>query len=278
MQKVGFWSEAGKSFLMIKARAGFFGVYALVFFLYGLMSQFLGGDFDPENPEWGGVWMNFLLGMTVGPALYLSLLHFTMGSCRNETSFFPENRVGAWFRFLLTSIAVSAISGVFGLLGSVPLFVVSVSGMSGNPETAILAIILAIVFFLLSLLCFLVPFMRFSFVLPAVAIGDEYTFSKAWRMTKGYTVKLLVTALLCLGAIAAVVFVGWVITDLDAEIILTSSLFGAVFNAVFMVWGTVYCCLLYEQFRIRYEAGDALERVVEAHDQLAVEKEASDAD
>lgn len=249
---VSFWNVVGKTRLLLAVRSRYFGLYVLAsLVLYSAPYLITGVDpFAEESPE--KLWLPFLVNMTLLPALSLSLQHFSIESCRNNTSFFPPKPLLSFLRYMLLSIALVFFSGICLIVASIPMFGIWGWGGVDNPETAIYVTVLMYFFGLIAAVVATIPFMRFGPVLPATTVGDECSFSRAWRMTKGHTLKLLVAASLLYIPSLVVGFVGGLF--MADGIGWTFALILYLIDSIAMVVGLAFFSILYEELRLRYDA------------------------
>lgn len=244
-----------KTNLLVKGRSSIIVKYLLGFLALGMV-QLL--DLAPENLEeadFSFLHLALLLAyMAAGMFLAVSFVHFIVASCRNRTSFFPENGKSAVFKYFLASIALSFITVICWVISSLPAGGILLSGMLDNPETQMLGFALMIPASFLSFFGALIPMMRFSFVLPAIAVGDDYTYSRAWQMTKGHVVRLFTTGVIVgLPVFLTGMGIGYVF-DQGEGLPLAADLFIIILDAAWWAWMYVFFGVLYEDLNNRYEA------------------------
>ncbi|NDV20452.1 hypothetical protein GO013_13635 [Pseudodesulfovibrio sp. JC047] len=181
----------------------------------------------------------------------LSFLHFVIQSTRNRTSFYPARKVATSFKYLAANIAVMAIAVLCGLFASLPAIGVYFSGVLENPDTQTLGIILMIPSVVLALFGILIPFLRFSFVCPAIAVGDSFNFHTVWAMTKGHSFRIVFFFLFLVFVVMAFsIGLSMVLGEMTRTYVGIIS----VFTVFWSVWVYAFESLLYEDLRLRYEA------------------------
>ena len=183
------------------------------------------------------------------------MLHFSVASCRTRTSFFPKRPINACFQFLWVTFVFFLVA----IIVTLPLSGVFAEGILAGPDKSISAVLLAIVAGLLGLFGVLVPLMRFGATFTAISIGDDWGFSKAWRMTKGHTGRLMLWAVLLFSPWIVVDFVwGGALGLIDWEAAFEPTIpflaAGVLVNTVSHIFLTPFYAIAYEDFRKRYEA------------------------
>jgi hypothetical protein len=93
----------------------------------------------------------------------------------------------------LLIVPVAAWVGLPDLAQRAITAVMQAAGLDDDPEKIALSELLV-----LSLAVFLLVVPRLSLVLPAVAMGEKLTLLRAWRSTRGNTLRLALATLLCL--------------------------------------------------------------------------------
>lgn len=255
MQKVSTWSTAKKATLLIKARAKFFALYGAALIVLSVVGYLLTPA--PSADIESGHLLVGLFNLVFGTAVMLSLHHFVIASCRNKTSLFPASRIKGYFRYLFASISVSALACITGAIGALPMlgwtFFVIDRGV--EPGLGLMALYFALA--LLMFICALFPLVRFGFIVLAAAIGDSYTYSGSWRMTKGHTGRLLLwTCFLMLPSLVGGWIGGYGATS-GQEVVAYSPMVTIIqggVGLVFGLWGGAFTGVLYEDFRSRHEA------------------------
>ncbi len=239
MERVGFWNVAGKTWLLIRARAQIFSLYWFGLLAVPLIRNLFFGA--QEEVSTGSVILG-MVGFFLSTGLTFSLYHFVVASCRNATSFLPPRPVQGYFQYLLASLGLAVVCMLAAALAGLPFFGVMLSGIADGGKFVGLGVILLLATGLLMGMGGLIPLLRFGFVLVALAIGDKYDYGRAWRMTTGYTLKML--AALFLGLLPPFAMgVIWGLVDqpstnspifqlLDVLLTLTSILFLSLFWAV----------------------------------------------
>lgn len=188
MERIGFWKTAGKTWLLLRARAGIFLLYWLGLLCCSLLRQF---GIPSGGEATAFVLILRLASFCAVSALGLSLSHFTVSSCRNATSFLPARPLRAYARYSLASLAVVLIGVVGAILAGLPLVGVLASDALDEPQFFVLKIFLVLVTGALAGLGGLIPLLRLSFATIAIAVNEDSGFKRAWRTTRGYTLKLL---------------------------------------------------------------------------------------
>lgn len=191
-EKVRLLDVARKAWLLLSARSGIYALYGLAFFCLLFLPHLLFASYDPEVDAFPALaFYSGLVSLAMLMALSISLQHFSIASCRNATTFFPQRGVAAFFKYLLVSIVLVAIGLISIIIAGLPFAGVLLSGVADSPDTALLGGLLLGVTGLGMCLGGMIPPLRLAPVLPAIAMGDDWDYGKAWRMTKGYTVKLV---------------------------------------------------------------------------------------
>lgn len=252
MEKVSTWAAAGKATLLVKARIQYYAAYAVLFIAFYVGTYVL-TPIDPQAIE-GRHLLLGVFNLVVGTGLTLSLHHFSIGSCRNMTSFFPADRVSGYFGYLLATCALGAIVVVASIIGALPLIVWSAS-VVGEGEIWSGRIVQYGMLVALMAAVGLVPVVRLGFILSAAAIGDKCTYSGTWRMTKGHTIRLI----LWLGVLfSPSFFAGWLATstqiaspDAIPEVSTPLLFLQYGIGLVTSIWGAAFGAVLYEDFRKR---------------------------
>lgn len=260
MEKVSVWAAAKKTLLLLRGRAEHFWKYGVGLLVLQTVSYT--NEMIAALPD-GGVWwleaiMNlaFFVGSVV---LTTSLIHFSIASCRNTTSFLPERPVLTVFYYVLAMIALSVITFIFMVVCGLPLIGVVMSGLLDKPDTVVLGGGLAFLTGLFALAGGMVPAVRFGVIIPAVCVRDKWNFSLAWQMTKGHTWRLIGAVVLPLLPFFALVMgwgVAYALMNPETPFVpnipyVAVSIFASAAIGLFM---NSFCGVLYEDFRIRYEA------------------------
>ena len=255
MEKIRFWVVARKAWLLLTARAQYFGLYGLSLYLLLLLPVLLFEPYDPQSTEAPLQPMIVgLVNLTLVVALNISLLHFTIASCRNATSFFGSRPISIYFRYLLASFAVAAIGMIAMIFAGLPAFGVFASGMLENPEMNTPGMILLIVTGLIAFCGGSIPPIRFGAVLPAIAMGDKYSYSRAWQMTKGHSGKLVITMFFILLPSLVLGLVWGFIEGDPAESPMLFNLFNYAVSTLTSVVMMVFFGVLYQDLNERYDA------------------------
>lgn len=239
MERIGFWKVAGKTWLLLRARAGIFLLYWLGLLAIKLICSFF---FPSFNEVSASALVLALALLCAYAATGLSLSHFTVLSCRNKTSFFPARPVLACVKYALATLGVLLTGAPAAVLSLLIIFWVLASGILNSGQYALLGLFLFLTAAILGQVGLLVPVLRFGFVTIAISVNEDSGFKRAWRMTRGYTLKLLAAFLLCLlpQAIIEVIIVlfGWSSTHsplsqlVETLTATTSVFFLAVFQSV----------------------------------------------
>ena len=180
----------------------------------------------------------------------LSLYHFVVASCRNATSFYPPRPVRAYLHYLLASLGLAAICMLSAVVAGLPLFGVLVSGIAEGEANAGLAFLLILLSVLLMVLGGLIPLLRLGFVLVALAIGDKYDYGRVWRMTKGYTLKMLCAIFLGMLPALATGFVWWLVDKASVDS-LAFQLMDALLTFTCIIFLSVFWAVLYQELTLR---------------------------
>ncbi|XXJ21189.1 hypothetical protein ACR42D_16965 [Desulfovibrio caledoniensis] len=131
------------------------------------------------------MWVPILIMVLVNPWLYRRIMHRTIQCLRGR-----EEPVGKFWKFVMGVVAIGIVTkllafviGFFPGMGLLILF--------DSPNTPdFLSLINDVVMMIL--------FLRFGFVLTAIAVDDQYDYSLAWRLGKKHTLRMIVTTLPCL--------------------------------------------------------------------------------
>lgn len=257
MEKVKFLDVARKTWLMLSARATIYGGYATTFFCLLFLPHLLFAPYDPEVdafPTFAVV--SGLINLVLLMATSLSMQHFTIASCRNATSFFPERKVATVARYTMTTIVLVFITMAAMTISGMPLFAVLASGMMDNGGILGLALIVACGI----LAGFgIVPGIRLSMILPAIAIGDEYGYKRTWRMTKGYTLKLLcLTVAMLIPSVVLGLIWGIIWGSPDNDPVLFNGVNSAFSVVTSIIFGSYYG-ILYQDLVTSYDGAAAAE-------------------
>jgi hypothetical protein len=130
-------------------------------------------------------WVPVLLMVMVNPWLYRRIMHRSIQSLRGR-----EEPAGKLWKFILGALAV-------GIVAKLLSFVISFFPGMGllyvfdSPDT-----VLYLTQFNDAVM--MIIFLRFGFVLTAIAVDDRYDYSLAWRLGKKHTLRMILTALPCL--------------------------------------------------------------------------------
>lgn len=198
--------------------------------------------------------LGFVVQLFLFAAILVCLHHSSIMTLRGDhVPLIPSGvvrRIGMflWKFFLLTLVAMFV-----GMVAYAPVVLplsMFVHFETEMTKTVVITAIKSVVMFYFLL--------RFGFVLPAIACGDESSFKKSWNLTKQHSFRLYFSIILVLlvsvgfPVIIASSFAGSM--DLGsriARIILAAMMFFAFLStfAVLSVW--------YEKFRLRYEAQQA---------------------
>lgn len=247
MKRVGFWNVAGKTRLLIKARARVFGLYWLGLLIVPLAQNFFFGT--QEEVSTGSAIMG-VASFFLSTALTLSLYHFTVASCRNATSFFPPRPVRTYLQYLLASLGLAVICMLFAVLAGIPFFGVLASGMLDKGTPGALSVLLLAASLLLMIAGGLIPLLRLGYVLVALAIGDKYDYGRAWRMTKGYTLKMLGALFLGLLPPFAAGVVWWLVDESSVNSV-SFRLLDVVLTFTCIMFLSVFWAVLYQELTLR---------------------------
>ena len=247
MERVGFWNVAGKTRLLITARARLFGLYWLALLAVPLAQGFL---FGTQEEGSAGAAVLGVASFFLSTALTLSLYHFVVASCRNETSFFPQRPVRTYLQYLLASLGLAVICMLFAALAGIPFFGVLASGMADKGTPAGLGVLLLLAAGLLMGLGGLIPLLRLGFVLIALAIGDRYDYGRAWSMTRGYTLKML--GALSLGMLPPFALgIVWALADESSTNSVPFQFLDVVLTCSCIMFMSVFWAVLYQEISLR---------------------------
>jgi len=260
MQKVSMWAAVKKTWLLLNARSGYFAKFALgllaVNGLYAclqLMSDVPEGEFRLDVAFVGLVYF-------VGSYLIsISLQHFTVSSCRNQTSFFPQRPVMVFFRYLLATIAIGALAMIAAVVFGLPLMGVVFSGILDNPDTLMFGVVLAVFAGLLMGVGSMIPIVRFAVIYPAITVNDNWNYSKAWHMTKGHTGRMVAMAWI-ISLLSIVVDLIWGVMvglnnpDVVLEPSATYLIVSSIYRTALGVFINAFLGVVYEDFKNRDEA------------------------
>ncbi|MGE4424007.1 MAG: hypothetical protein AB7D39_17040 [Pseudodesulfovibrio sp.] len=146
--------------------------------------SFTASNAPPETSDFVG-WVPLLLMVMVNPWLYRRIMHRSIQSLRGR-----EETAGKLWKFILGALAV-------GIVAKLLSFVISFFPGMGllyffdSPDTVSYLT-------LFSDAVMMIIFLRFGFVLTAIAVDDRYDYSLAWRLGKKHTLRMILTALPCL--------------------------------------------------------------------------------
>ena len=188
MERIGFWKVAGKTWLLVWARARIFLLYWLGMLFFPLLRLFL---IPPDGEVTAFALIFQLASLCVLSVVGLSLAHFTVSSCRNATSLLPDRPVRAFVRYSLVSLAVMLVGVVGAILAGLPLVGVLAVDALDAEEYLVLKSLLVLAGGVLAGLGGLIPLLRLSFATIAIAVNEDGGLKRAWRTTRGYTLKLL---------------------------------------------------------------------------------------
>ena len=244
MERIRFWSIAGKAWNLTLDNAQ-------VFFLYWVLvvAEAIAGEFatDTVGNETVGAWI-YLVTVLVDLGLTISLYRYVLSSLRGGRSYFPDRPVGTFARFLFSLLAIGVLCLLFGILAGLPLFAVGVSGIPDDPRHLLMGSALQVITGLFLVVVGLLPMLRFGFVLPAIVMRDPDSYSRSWRLSRGYTVKLL-SALV----IFIIPFVVWGIIWGATETLdsVPFRVANCIFASTVSLGMSVFFCVLYEALHRR---------------------------
>lgn len=257
-EKVRFLVVAQKAWLLLRARVGIYALYGLGFFCLIILPHLFFAPYDPEVDTFPTqVAFSVLINLTLVMTLHLSMQHFTIASCRNTTSFFSQRVVATFFKYLLAGFAMGAIALISMVISGIPFAVVLLTGVFDTSAPSIPGIILLLLSWLVMIVGTFIPVLRLWPIFPAIAMADDWSYTEAWRMTKGYTWKLLLMMFafmvphILLGIIMEV---AW--GDLQGQVVLFNAVYTGV-SAVFAVLFTVYYGVLYQDLLTGYRGATA---------------------
>jgi hypothetical protein len=260
MQKVSMWAAVKKTWLLLNARSGYYAKFAMgllavngLYVFLQLMSDVPEGEFRMDVAFVGLVY--FIASYLVS----ISLQHFTVLSCRNQTSFFPQQPVMIFYRYLLATIAIGALALIAAVVFGLPLMGVVFSGILDNPDYGVLGSVLAVFAILIVGIGGMVPIVRFAVIYPAITVNDNWNYSKAWRMTKGHTGRMVAMAWV-FSILSVVVDLIWgVMVGLNnPDVLLEPSvaylIVSSIYRAALGVCLNAFLGVVYEDFKNRDEA------------------------
>ncbi|MCJ2165332.1 MULTISPECIES: hypothetical protein [unclassified Pseudodesulfovibrio] len=135
----------------------------------------------PEEASHDGL-VVILLAICVTPWLYRRIIHCTIQTLRGK-----EEPVGKLWKFVLGLIAVKILTKFLAFVGG---FLPSVGlGVLFGAEHV------EMILMLVSEPIGVIVLLRYGFVLTAIAVDDHYDYSLAWRLGKGHTLRMILTAL-----------------------------------------------------------------------------------
>jgi len=249
MEKVRMWALAGKAVLLVRARSEYYMLYAVAFFVVSLFALLL-SDGESES-----ISMLSLINPLMSLVIFLSLYHFSLSSCRNRTSFYPQPSWSRTVRFFVSNLAVGGIGFVAMIIAMLP----AIAYALANKESVIsreypeYLIVLGLV--VLASLITIGVAARFGAVIPSSAIGDGLNLSESWKMTKSYGLKIL-CALVLFNLPALLFGIAWIfIIDMPEQGYgMPFELSVNAVSAVALVFTHVYFSLFYEELRSRLQA------------------------
>lgn len=258
MQKVSMWNAAEKALSLFKARFKYFLVYGVLILAANIVRAFMEGRLEGGENE-------LALGVSIVSAILLSALtmsqqHFSIASCRRQTSFFPAKPLRSFVKYILASLVLALIAVLAVAVVVIPVMGAIQLGLSsGNAALqGGVSRFGSLILLLLVAGSILVPLVRFGAVLPAISIGDSGSFARSWRLTKGHSLRL-VASLFCfvfLPFIALFVMLGLAMAEGGAKeagavAINLLLLLLVVFSAWLM---PVFYGIVYDDLKNRYEA------------------------
>ncbi|MDD3313071.1 hypothetical protein [Pseudodesulfovibrio sp.] len=239
MERIRFWGVAGKTRALLLDRAAIFLMYWVLFAAEGLAGEFAmdGGG----NAVLGS--LIYLGTLLVDICLTISLYRFVLSHLRGGRSFYPGRPVGTTGRFLLSSLAILVLCLLFGLLASLPLVAVGASGLPDDSRHLLMGGALQALTGLFLVVVGLLPMLRFGFILPAIVMGDPDGYGRSWRLSRGYTLKMLTSLVLFL---LPVLCFGVVWAMLAGEDSTSFRVANSLLAATVSLGMSVFFCLLYE--------------------------------
>jgi len=254
MERIRFWRVAGKTRALLLDRAAVFLVYWVLFAAEGLVGEFAmdGGS----SAVFGS--LIFLGTLLVDICLMVSLFRYVLSHLRGGRSFYPGRPVGTTGRFLLSSLTILILCLLFGFLARLPWMAVGASGLLDDPRHLLMGGALQAFSGLFLVVVALLPLLRFGFILPSIVMGDPDGYGRSWRLSRGYTVKMLVSLVLFLLPVFCFEVVGEMAAAED------SALFRVMYillTATVLLSMYVFFCLLYEAMTRRERLlGEVVER------------------
>lgn len=189
----------------------------------------------------------------------LSLQNYAITSSRETPSFIPAMPFYSLFRYLLACIAINIIVTLSGFVCILPMTIMEVTGFGqGN---GILMFGFTMLTALFAILGTTIPFVRLCLIVPAAAVGDEYTFAETWKTTKGYTLKLLgVGFILALPQMLLALYGSLVYPSVETNPSVLYIAVDTVISTVMLLISFSFLALLYEDLQLAYAANSAMEQ------------------
>ena len=258
MERIGFWKVAGKTWLLVRARARIFLLYWLGMLFFPLLRLFL---LRPDAQVSAFVLIFQLASLCAISVVGLSLSHFTVSSCRNETSFLPDRPVRAFVRYSLVSLAVLLVGLVCLLLAGLPLVGVLAIDALDAEEYLVLKSLLVLAGGVLAGLGGLIPLLRLGFATVAIAVNEDGGLKRAWRTTRGYTLKLLAAFFLFLSP-PFFMGIAWGLLGSGSTDSLAFRFADTLGTMSTMFFLSIYLCVLYQDLFLTPR--ESMKRVLDA--------------
>lgn len=258
MEKVKFADAIRKAWMLLTARKKYYITYGIIMFAVYTLSYFASAQVVAagiDGAEAGMskmMWIGVITGI-IAYILAISMIHFTVISLRNKTSFYPAKPIVSTLKYLLTLFGL-IIGGVVAILVAfIPMLLLPYLGMNleeGSGQivlmvwTAIVALVVA------------ANLIRLCFRLTAFTVNDILTLKETWRMTKGYTIKILILFIVVLLPSGLVALLSPQqapdpTTQLMAQPSLALFILTTIVSVLSAIMLNVSFGVLYEEFRLR---------------------------
>lgn len=160
----------------------------------GLPMVSLSANPDPEavfSWAWFSAWGGSLL---VGMAVYIVVIHDSLTTLRGNSVLLPDGFGFRFFHFFWKSLLFLIMIIGLGMVFAIPSSMVLVPLFSGSPDSAGISSTSVVIVIATVLPMFFFAY-RWGMALFAIPVGDTSSFRLSWRMTKGHSIRMLVSYL-----------------------------------------------------------------------------------